>query len=141
MVAIGKESLKSPEISLGYLSAFLARADSILLSLFLVLWTYSFNHQQDKFDEASIHASMLSGITYTVIMFSCIFYGLLYQRGKSIKWMLVAMLLLAGAGTLSINLVSHVDSYLLYVSLVLLGLGMSGLLTSSLYLVNTFASP
>jgi MFS family permease len=84
---------------------------------------------------------MLSGITYAVIMVSCIFYGLLFQRGKNIKWMIVSMLGLAALGTLSINIVDRVDSFLLYVSLVLLGLGMSGLLTSSLYLVNTFSTP
>lgn len=141
MLKIGRESAKKPEIALGYMSAFLARADSILLSLYLVLWTYSFNHQTDQWDNSSYHASMLSGITYAVIMASCIFYGLLFQRGKSIKWMIITMLSLAAVGTLSINLVQRSDSFLLYISLVLLGLGMSGLLTSSLYLVNTFSTP
>lgn len=141
MLKVGKEAIKTPEIALGYMSAFLARADSILLSLYLVLWTYSFNHDKNQWEPSSIHASMLSGITYSVIMVSCIFYGLLFQRGKSIKWMIISMLSLAAVGTLSINLVNKVDSFLLYISLVLLGLGMSGLLTSSLYLVNTFSTP
>jgi hypothetical protein len=88
------------------MSAFLARADSILLSLYLVLWTYSFNHQKDQYEPASIRASILSGIAYAVIMVSCIFYGLLFQRGKSIKWMIVSMLGLAALGTLSINIVN-----------------------------------
>jgi hypothetical protein len=35
--------MKSPELSLSYASAFLARSGSILLSMFLVLWVYSFN--------------------------------------------------------------------------------------------------
>ena len=141
MWKVGKESLKIPEIALGYMSAFLARADSILLSLYLVLWTYSFNHNKDQWEPSSIRASMLSGVAYSVIMLSCIVYGLLFQRGKNIKWMIITMLGLAAAGTLSINLVTKSDSYLLYFSLVLLGLGMSGLLTSSLYLVNTFSVP
>jgi MFS family permease len=82
---------------------------------------------------------MLSGISYLVIMLSCIVYGLMFQRGTNIKWMIVGMLSLAGVGTLLINFANEVNSYLIYVSLVVLGLGMSGLLTASLYLVNTFA--
>lgn len=80
---MGKATLKHPEISTGYLAAFLARSDSILLSLYLVLWTYSFNKESD-FDKASSKASELSGITYTIIMFSCILYGFLYER-KNVK--------------------------------------------------------
>ena len=60
------------------MAAFLARSDSILLSLYLVLWTYSFDHKD--FEQSSTKASELSGITYTIIMFSCIIYGFLYER-------------------------------------------------------------
>jgi hypothetical protein len=42
LVSVAKESMKRPEITNGYTAAFLARGDSILLSLYLVLWTYSF---------------------------------------------------------------------------------------------------
>lgn len=139
MIQTAKESAKVPEISLGYMSAFLARCDSILLSLFLVLWVYSFDPKEDDYDKANSHASMLSGITYLVIMLSCILFGVMFQRGKNIKWMIVTMLGMAALGTLSINLVTEVNSYLLYVSLIILGIGMSGLLTASLYLVNAFA--
>lgn len=139
MIKIGKESFKSPEITLSYISAFLARSDSILLSLFMVLWTVSF--MPNEYYRAYGISSMLSGITYAVIMFSCIIYGLLLQRKKGTKYLLAAMLALAAMGTLLINLVNSLDSFLVYASLVILGLGMSGLLTSSLYLVNTYAPP
>ena len=75
---IGKQSLRHPEISTGYLAAFLARSDSILLSLYLVLWVYSYD--KSDYDKSSSRASALSGITYTIIMFSCILYGFLYER-------------------------------------------------------------
>ena len=78
LVEVGKYSLKHPELSTGYLSAFLARSDSILLSLYLVLWTYSY-HKYD-FDTSSSKASALSGITYTIIMVTCIVYGFLYEK-------------------------------------------------------------
>ena len=72
-------------------------------------------------------------------MFSCIVYGLLLQRRKNIKYLLVTMLSLATIGTLTINFVKGTNDFMLYASLVILGLGMSGLLTSSLYLVNKYA--
>ena len=78
LVAIAKYSFKHPELSTGYLAAFLARSDSILLSLYLVLWTYSY-HEYD-YDTSSSKASALSGITYTIIMITCIIYGFLYEK-------------------------------------------------------------
>jgi len=42
LITVAKKSMKCPEITNGYTAAFLARGDSILLSLYLVLWTYSF---------------------------------------------------------------------------------------------------
>lgn len=50
------------------------------------------------------------------------------------------MLVLAFIGTILINLSTKIDDYTTYVALSVLGLGMSGLLTSSLYLVNEYAS-
>ena len=67
--------MRKPEIATGYMSAFLARSDSILLSLYLVLWVYHYSHHD--YDKANSRASALSGITYTVIMLTCIVYGLL----------------------------------------------------------------
>lgn len=139
MIQIGKESFKSPEITLSYLAAFLARSDSILLSLFMVLWTVSF--MPGRYYEAYGISSMLSGIAYAVIMLSCMVYGLLLQRKKGTKYLLCAMLALAGLGTFLINFVTDLHSFLVYTALIILGLGMSGLLTSSLYLVNTYAPP
>jgi len=49
---------------------------------------------------------------------------------------MIVMLTLAMTGALSINLASDPNSYICYVALIVLGTGMSGLLTASLYLVN-----
>ena len=54
--------------------------------------------------------------------------------------LLVGMLVLAFIGTILINLSTKIDDYTTYVALSVLGLGMSGLLTSSLYLVNEYAT-
>ena len=50
LLRVAKDSMKSPEITNGYTSAFLARGDSILLSLNLVLWAYSFQSPSDRSD-------------------------------------------------------------------------------------------
>ena len=48
LLQVAKETMKSPEITTSYTAAFLARGDSILLSLYLVLWTYSFSNPADR---------------------------------------------------------------------------------------------
>ena len=84
LLAITKKSLKSPEITNGYTAAFLARGDSILLSLYLVLWNYSFtdptNRTNEAYEESFRKSSMLSGIAYLVIMLTSIIYGFYYER-------------------------------------------------------------
>ena len=80
---------------------------------------------------------MLSGIAYAVIMLTCIIYGRYYERKNySRSKVMIVMLVLAASGALLINSASSPSSYMTYVSLVVLGVGMSGLLTASLYLVN-----
>lgn len=54
---------------------------------------------------------------------------------------MIGMLFLAMCGSLLISFANSVSSYLTYVALSVLGLGMSGLLTSSLYLVNEYSTP
>lgn len=136
-----KATFDSPEITNSYTAAFLARGDSILLSLYLVLWTYSFSDPADRsdsvYEEAFRTSSMLSGIAYFVIMLTCIIYGFYYGRKDySRSKIMIVMLALACVGSVSINFASSPTSFVAYVALIVLGLGMSGLLTASLYLVN-----
>ena len=85
---------------------------------------------------------MLSGISYAVIMLTCIIYGRYYERTDlSRSKIMIGMLFMAALGALLINFASTPTSYMAYVSLVILGVGMSGLLTSSLYLVNQYSTP
>ncbi len=53
---------------------------------------------------------------------------------------MVGMLLLVLVGSVLINFATEIYSYVTYTSLSILGLGMSGLLTASLYLVNEFST-
>lgn len=53
---------------------------------------------------------------------------------------MIAMLALASVGALLINFATTSSSFMAYVAVVVLGLGMSGLLTASLYLVNEYST-
>jgi len=54
---------------------------------------------------------------------------------------MIVMVFLAMSGSFLINFASSPTSFMVYASLVVLGLGMSGLLTASLYLVNEYSTP
>ena len=85
---------------------------------------------------------MLSGISYAVIMLTCIIYARYYERRNfSRSKVMIIMLFLAALGALLLNFASAPTAYITYVSLVVLGVGMSGLLTASLYLVNEYSTP
>lgn len=85
---------------------------------------------------------MLSGFAYLVIMLTCIIYGFYYERKNySRSKVMIAMLSIASVGALLINFASSASSFMAYLSLIVLGLGMSGLLTASLYLVNEYSTP
>lgn len=53
---------------------------------------------------------------------------------------MMAMLSLASLGALLINFATTSSSFMAYASVIVLGLGMSGLLTASLYLVNEYST-
>ena len=85
---------------------------------------------------------MLSGVSYAVIMLTCIIYGRYYERRNySRSKIMIGMLATAGLGALLLNFASSPSAYMSYVALVVLGVGMSGLLTASLYLVNQYSTP
>lgn len=53
---------------------------------------------------------------------------------------MIGMLVFALVGSSMINFAKDISSYITYTSLTVLGIGMSGLLTASLYLVNQFST-
>lgn len=54
---------------------------------------------------------------------------------------MVGMLLFALVGSGMMNCANNIGSFFTYSSLSLLGVGMSGLLTASLFLVNEYSTP
>lgn len=55
--------------------------------------------------------------------------------------LMIGMLSFALLGAVSMNFATEIENFMTYFSLSILGIGMSGLLTASLYLVNQFSTP
>lgn len=82
---------KDPKIILGYFSAFLARGDSIILTIFIPLWVYKYYIDaglcsavggvedpdlKESCKKAYINASILSGVAQTLALVGAPFFGM-----------------------------------------------------------------
>jgi len=138
-LAIGFVAAKNHWILLGYITSFLGRSNSIVLTLFLNLWAKSFYPNTDEGDsEANIQAETLAGICYTIILFFSILYGLLVEKWNKFCILGVSYIFCI----IGMNLFWVCDnpkSGLSYGILAIVGVGFSGLDTISLYLVNNYA--
>jgi hypothetical protein len=65
-------------------------------------------------------------------------YGLLFEKASKIMLLLV-MFSLTLLGCVLMNFATSPDSLLTYVYMVILGMGMAGLYTAALYLINKYA--
>ncbi|KAL4484746.1 hypothetical protein ABPG74_019923 [Tetrahymena malaccensis] len=136
MIKVGVRSAKNPWILIGYVTNFLARGDSILLTLFLVLWS---NHYIEDYDEANIKAATLSGISYTVILVFSIFYGIFLEKTSKYLTHLIMFVLTMLGCFMMIGATSGPNNWYSYLTICILGSGMSGLYTSSQYLINKYS--
>ena len=132
-------AIKNKWILLGYITSFLGRSNSIVLTLFLNLWVKSFYPNTDNGDvQANIQAETLAGISYTIILLFSIFYGVLVE-----KWNKFAILAISYVFCIiGMNLFwicQDSKSVLCYCILAIVGVGFSGLDTISLYLINKYA--
>ncbi|CAK69322.1 unnamed protein product (macronuclear) [Paramecium tetraurelia] len=126
----------------GYVTNFLGRGDSILLTLSLQIWSQQFVedtlNDDDAYKEASIQAQTLSGVTYAVIMVGAIFYGILFEKVSKNK-LLFIMFSLTMIGCFLMNFAPNPKSPYTFIIMAILGSGMSGLYTGALYFVNKYA--
>jgi MFS family permease len=87
----GLLAIKNPRILLGYMAGFLARGDTVVLSVFIPLWVYAHYISTGKCvesntdvktacHEAYVAASILSGVAQTVALFGAPFAGYLSDR-------------------------------------------------------------
>lgn len=138
-LSIGFIAARDKWILLGYITSFLGRSNSIVLTLFLNLWVKSFYPSTDQGDsDANIQAEMLAGIAYTIILVFSIGYGLLIEKLNKFAVLSISYLFCI----VGMNLFWICDdpkSGITYGILTIVGVGFSGLDTISLYLVNNYA--
>ncbi len=107
--------------------------------MFLVLWAFDFH--QHSYEVSAAMAAALSGVAYTIIMLSCMVYGYIYHvQTMTRRNLLLIMLSLAAVGSLLINFSDEITGAASFTSMIVIGMGVSGLLTASLYLINQYSS-
>lgn len=80
----------------------------------------------------------MSGITYTVIMVFALLYGILFEKVSN-NILLIVMFILTLIGCVMMNFVEGPYTILTFITMIILGSGMSGLYTAALYLINKYA--
>ena len=148
-------SCNSPPLILGHMSSFLARGDSICLSLFLPLWIYKYHVEsglcpsrdgmiRDVCRQAYIDAAILSGSSQVFSLIGAPIVGWIldfvgrrqsYNNFARIPVSIGASLL-AGLGYFLQSQTSNPASKLNIIYLALVGLGEIGLIVSSATLVT-----
>lgn len=148
-------SCNSPPLILGHMSSFLARGDSICLSLFLPLWIYKYHVEsgvcpssngmiRDVCRQAYIDAAILSGSSQVFSLIGAPIFGwLLDFVGRRASYSNFARIpisigasLLAGLGYFLQSQTSNPASKLNIIYLAFVGLGEIGLIVSSATLVT-----
>lgn len=138
-ITIGFLAAKDKWILLGYITSFLGRSNSIILTLFLNLWVKSFYPSTDQGDsDANIQSETLAGIAYTIILVFSIAYGLLVEKTNKFLTLCISYIFCI-VGMSLFWICDSPKSSLTYIILAIVGVGFSGLDTISLYLVNNYA--
>ena len=130
---------KNPWILMGYFVSFLSRGDSALLTYTLVLWSQTFySSDQSSQDEAAVQAQTLAGLAYSMILLSALLYG--FWADKFSKFKLTIFILgVTIFGMVLLIISPSPTSVFAWIAMVPIGLGMGGLLTTSLQFVNKYA--
>ena len=130
---------KNPWILMGYFVSFLSRGDSALLTYTLVLWSQTFySSDQTSQDQAAVQAQTLAGLAYTMILLSALLYGFLADKFSKFKLTIFILgVTILGMALLIIS--PSPTSAFAWIAMVPIGLGMGGLLTTSLQFVNKYA--
>lgn len=77
-------------------------------------------------------------MAYSVIMVFALLYGILFEK-ISKNSLLIAMFTLTMIGCLMMNFTDGPDSLFAFITMGVLGSGMSGLYTAALFLINKYA--
>ncbi len=137
LIVSGLRAARNPRIALSYASAFTARSDVIITGLFFSLWANVAASSARDMDAAE--ALRLAGFSFIIIQASgmawSIVFGFIMDRVSRVTAMIMA-LGLAGAGYLSMGLITSPFDLRMFPAFVLLGAGMAGAMMASLALLG-----
>ncbi|KAI8918005.1 major facilitator superfamily domain-containing protein [Entophlyctis helioformis] len=147
----GVLAARDSRILLGYISSFLARGDTIAVTLFIPLYVYkyyldtgvcggSISDDIDTCRKAYVTASTLTGIIQTFALVFAPVFGFLADRMYRPLTVLLAAIM-ASAGYLLIFIVPNPSSSFYYFIAFLIGVGEIGMVTLSLILVSSSTIP
>eukprot|EP00743_Colponemidia_sp_Colp-15_P010293 GILK01011319.1.p1 GENE.GILK01011319.1~~GILK01011319.1.p1 ORF type:complete len:493 (-),score=44.09 GILK01011319.1:520-1935(-) len=142
----GISACRDPGVILAYAASFTARGDSMVVTVFISLWTYTYYMDTQKCDrsvlsdpkscpEAYRTASILSGIAQTCALVAAPLIGFLLDRTSRVNGVILA----AFAGILgygSVYFISNPASPALYGSVCLIGVAEIAMIITSQVLVT-----
>ncbi|KAI9203643.1 major facilitator superfamily domain-containing protein [Polychytrium aggregatum] len=143
------------KVLLGYIGGFLARGDTIIITIFLPLWIYKYyiktglcpgesDYNDPNIDvncrQAYLTASVLGGVAQTLALIGAPIFGWLSDRlYRPIVTMIASVI--GFAGYFAMFLTTNPTSSAMYGVVCLVGLGEIGMIVSSLSLVTSKAVP
>jgi len=137
---IGLKQAKNPWIFLGYVISFLSRGDTGILTFSLVIWSkHYFPGDEESQKKAETQAYILSGIAYSVLLCTAIFFGFFGDRYSKFK-SLIVIYVSTVIGIILLVTSSGPKDALAFVSMLFLGIGVAGYQTFSLQLTNKYAA-
>ncbi|KAJ3275384.1 hypothetical protein HDV01_000676 [Terramyces sp. JEL0728] len=153
-ITLGLSASRNPNILMGHLASFLARGDSLSLTLFIPLWVYQYylvnglcnsnttpeNSDRDTCNDAYIKASILSGVAQTFALIGAPIFGYLSDRVYRPIVLLIASVL-AAIGYLLMSFQQNPTAGINFLYLFLVGFGEIGLIIVSLGLVTHTSVP
>nr|KAJ3418993.1 hypothetical protein HK105_007548 [Polyrhizophydium stewartii] len=149
----GLAAARDPRIALGYVGSFLARGDTIAVSLFIPLWVYKYyldnglcespegvNGDIQSCREAYVLSSIISGVTQTFALIGAPLFGFLADKLYRPLVLLIASVM-AMVGYFLLFLSTDPHSKMNYFTAFLVGVGEIGMVTLSLTFVTASSVP
>ncbi|OQR93147.1 hypothetical protein ACHHYP_02857 [Achlya hypogyna] len=150
----GIAAAKDGKVLLGYMGSFLARGDTIIITIFLPLWVYKYyiEHHlctatdvnspdiKDDCRKAYIVASIVGGVVQTAALVSAPVFGYIGDRVYR-PLVVLASTIIGGIGYFWLYLSTDPTAPIMYLVAVVVGIGEMGIVVSSLSLVTSKAIP
>lgn len=151
-IRTGVTAMRDPLVLLAYVSGFVARADSIALTLFIAPWVDKYmtahglcppptpNTVSTRCQPAKRLASTLMSVAHTTILLGAPLFGVLSDKIGSIK----AIAIPSGSGLLAFGILSFLKnprSGLVYGAMAMAGLADIGMIIASMALMASVSAP